>query len=67
MTALGIACEKGFAEVVNILIGAGANLECAKDDVSALVLAARNGFATIVDALIKAGANVNSEMKVCLL
>jgi ankyrin repeat protein len=58
-TALSMAAEKGFAEIVELLIGRGANVNapCESDD--PLSAAAKKGYGAIVDALLAAGADVN--------
>lgn len=67
MNALHIASLEGFLEIVQLLLEAGAHVDCvvvgSKD--TALILASRNQHASVVKCLIEAGANVNSGNNAC--
>ncbi len=60
-TALHKAAEKGYTELVKILLHNGSNLfENTKDGDNALHLAAENGHQNMIELLLDAGINVNS-------
>ena len=60
-TALMLAAESGCAQVVQLLLQAGAHVNSAnKHGSTALMEATRNGQAAIVQMLLEAGAHVNS-------
>ena len=57
-----MAISYGHAEIVNVLLNAGANVN-AKNNIgyTALEVAIRKGHTEIVNALLKAGADVNAK------
>ena len=58
LSALGQAARHGHADVVDVLLAAGAHVD--KDDCySALVTACEQGHAAVVDRLLAAGADAN--------
>ena len=62
-TALHWAVNRGDAEMVDILVAAGANVSAAnRYGVQPLSLAAENGDAAVMDRLLKAGADPNTSM-----
>ena len=57
-TALTLACQQGFDQVVECLIVAGANVEyCRSDGFTSLMMACQQGRQNVVRILIKAGAD----------
>ena len=59
-TALHKACEKGFIDIVKLLISKNANvLDKTTDGENTLHIAAENGHINVVSALLDAGVNVN--------
>jgi ankyrin repeat protein len=57
MTALMLAAQQGHKEIMDVLIAANANLECAAGDgMTTLMHAAKAGHTAIVSALIDANA-----------
>ncbi len=60
-TALLLASQHGYTNMVNLLLehSANPNIQCLKDQHSALLVAANNGHIDTVTALIKAGADTN--------
>ena len=64
MTALHLAANKGYYEIVQALINRGALVD-ARDEQGAtpLHLAANNGYLIVVQELIRAGADVNCQKK----
>ena len=59
-TALGMAAMNGHADIVNLLIEAGAEVNSASG--TALMLAVENGHTEIVNILIKARADINTHL-----
>jgi ankyrin repeat protein len=58
ITPLIVASQKGYSDVVEQLLGAGANLDLAdKDGKTALMFASVYGYSEVVEQLLKAGAN----------
>ena len=59
--ALHVASENGHIEVVEILLKAGAVVDCiaSTSQATALIFASQNSNAAITKILIDAGANVN--------
>ena len=64
MIPLYVACQKGHHDVVQTLLGAGADVNISRYDVSPLWTATYNGHLEVVKTLIEAGANVNQANKV---
>jgi ankyrin repeat protein len=63
-TALILAAEKGYAEVVKALLDKGADINVRSDDGStALILAAEEGHEDVVKALLDKGADINLQSK----
>lgn len=65
-TPLIWAAENGHAEVVELLLEAGANIE-AKDErfgQSPLICGARKGYTEVIEVLLKAGANTEAQDEV---
>ncbi|XP_066293531.1 histone-lysine N-methyltransferase EHMT2-like isoform X3 [Branchiostoma lanceolatum] len=61
-TAMHAAAEKGFTEIVHILIQAGGNIDASCDEMKTpLLMAAFNGQLAVVQYFIKAGANINQK------
>ncbi len=59
-TALHKACEKGFIDIVKLLISKNANvLDKTTDGENTLHIAAENGHINVVSALLDAGVNIN--------
>eukprot|EP00731_Ephydatia_muelleri_P001789 Em0001g1789a len=59
------ACRVGHAEVVRILVSAGAHVnDQDKNGWSSLMMACRNGHAEVVRILVSAGAHVNDQDKI---
>ena len=59
--ALILAMEKGYVEIVKLLLEAGANANARdKDGNYALILAMEEGYVGIVKLLLEAGANTNA-------
>jgi ankyrin repeat protein len=60
-TPIYIATKYGYADIVDILLKAGANVneKTPTVDSTMLLIACREGLADIVDILLKAGADVN--------
>jgi len=59
-TALHCASERGFADLVRLLIHAGASVDSADwKGTTALMLAVETGHAGVVDALLSSGVNVS--------
>jgi len=55
-TALHVACEHGFADIVQLLINSQANINAKMNDgTTAIMLACQNGHLSIVQMLISAG------------
>ena len=61
LTALYVACERGFTDVVKVLVGAGADVNRgdASTGASPLCIAAENGYVDVVTMLVNVDANVN--------
>ena len=63
-TALYLACEKGYEDIVNLLLKRKANATICDSETdkkySPLTIAARNGHLTIVKTLLKAGIGIES-------
>jgi ankyrin repeat protein len=63
-TALHWAAQRDNIEIVDLLVGAGANTRAmTRYNVTPLSLACMNGSATIIERLLKAGADLNSTSK----
>ncbi len=63
VTALAAACVAGHKDMVECLLGLGAEMDQAinvPNGVSSLQIATHNGFADIMELLLKRGANVNA-------
>eukprot|EP00210_Caulerpa_lentillifera_P005662 g5415.t1 len=64
-TALFLAAEKGFPEVVKILLTSGADLnQTTVQDVSPLFVASQQGHVSVVELLINNGANLATQESV---
>jgi ankyrin repeat protein len=65
LTALCIASYHGELEVVSELVnlGAGTEVACGEDGVTALMCAARSGRYEVVERLLQAGARVNAQSR----
>ncbi|CAF4687228.1 unnamed protein product, partial [Rotaria magnacalcarata] len=62
-TPLHVACERGFADIVKLLIDSQANLNAKMNDgTTGIMLACQNGQLSIVQMLISAG-QCNLSMK----
>lgn len=62
-TSLMYACEKGYKEIVELLIEKGANINFKdNNNWTALLCACRNGYLEIVDLLINNGAKVKKAL-----
>jgi len=61
MTALHWAAERGDADIVAMLVDAGANVDATTrlGDYTPLLLAAKDGHAPVVELLLEAGADAN--------
>ena len=63
-TALMVASENGHRDVVELLVGAGADVnQVDEDGWTALMCASNNGHREVVEALVGAGADVNLAKK----
>eukprot|EP00952_Eustigmatos_sp_NYUAD-ZCMA_P012158 48928-Eustigmatos_ZCMA.PRE.1 len=61
MTALYIAAERGFEDVIQVLLSNRAHVNIPRDDgTTPLLVASSNGHAKIVARLLDAGADVNA-------
>ncbi len=61
-TALILATEKGYTEIVHALLSKGADINAkGKYGYTALILAAEKGYTEIVHALLSKGADVNAK------
>lgn len=59
-TALFVACQGGYTNIVKELLNAGANVNAVmKDRATPLFIAAQNGHRTVVLMLLAAGSNVD--------
>src|SRR5690606_34634575 len=59
-TLLSIASQNGHVEVINILLGANANIDHTNDeDTTALLKASENGHFDVVKLLLDHGANID--------
>lgn len=63
ITALGVACLYGHADVVKELLAAGANVAADQDGQTPLMLAAGQGHTAVVETLIAAGADIAAKDK----
>ncbi len=57
---LGMAIERGHLEIVQCLLGAGANAQCGSVSTTALGLAAESGAVEIVQMLLPRGVDLNA-------
>ncbi len=64
---LTIAAERGYVEIVRMLIDAGANVNFENDNITALMSAVKNNHVKIVRMLIGAEANVNTDGDTALI
>jgi ankyrin repeat protein len=64
LNSLLLASLRGHADVVKLLLAAGANANAMIDDgATSLFLASEGGYGDVVKLLLAAGANVNAALK----